>query len=51
MSDTEFAKANLLDTTTAVPSTSEILEKRLIHGPAFEATLKEVFLSQAIRLT
>ena len=51
MNDTDFSRSGLLDTTTAVPTTSEILEKRLIHGPAFEATLKEVFLTQAIRLT
>ena len=40
-----------LDTTTAVLTAGEILSKRRIHQAAFEATLKEVFLAQHVRLT
>ena len=51
MSDLDSSTENGFDTTTAVPTASEILEKRKTHQAAFEATLKEVFLSQHIRLT
>jgi serine/threonine protein kinase len=51
MSDGGTSTIGDFDTTTAVPTASEILEKRKTHQAAFEATLKEVFLSQHIRLT
>jgi serine/threonine protein kinase len=41
-----------VDTTTAAPpQSSELLRRRDVHAAAFEATLKEVFLSQGIQLT
>ena len=40
-----------LDTTTAQPQSGEVLAKRRVHQAAFEATLKEIFLNQAIRLS
>ena len=51
MSDLDSSTDRDFDTTTSVPTSSEILEKRKTHQAAFEATLKEVFLSQHIRLT
>ena len=50
-SDVDSSTVGGFDTTTAVPTASEILERRSIHQAAFEATLKEVFLAQHIRLT
>jgi hypothetical protein len=50
-SDADSSTVGGFDTTTAVPTASELLERRAIHQAAFEATLKEVFLSQHIRLT
>ncbi len=38
------------DTTTAAPVAGELLAKRKAHQAAFEATIKEVFLTQAVRL-
>ena len=38
------------ETTTAGPATSDVLRRRNMHEAAFEATLKEVFLSQQIQL-
>ena len=49
-SEVDSSTAGGFDTTTAVPTASDILEKRKVHQAAFEATLKEVFLSQHIRL-
>lgn len=39
------------DTTTAPPSVSEVLRRRIAHQAAFEATLKEIFLAQQVQLT
>ena len=50
MSDTDLPQAPF-DTTTAVASSGEILQMRQTHAAAFEATLKEVFLTQHVRLT
>lgn len=41
---------NLDDTTTAAPSGSETLRRRVAHQAAFEATLKEIFLAQQVQL-
>jgi serine/threonine protein kinase len=38
------------DTTTAAQPAGELLRRRQIHAAAFEATLKEVFLSEGIQL-
>jgi serine/threonine protein kinase len=51
MSEMESSTVGGLDTTTAVPTASELLERRKVHQAAFEATLKELFLSQHVRLT
>jgi len=38
-------------TTTAFPSINEVLQRRDTHRAAFDATLKEIFLKQQVRLT
>jgi serine/threonine protein kinase len=46
----DWAANEHMDTTTAGPATSDRLSRRNSHQAAFEATLKEVFLSQQIQL-
>ncbi len=46
----DWGGENHLETTTAGPATSDLLRRRNTHQAAFEATLKEVFLSQQIQL-
>ena len=47
---TDWGDGDHLETTTAGPATSDLLQRRQLHQAAFEATLKEVFLSQQIQL-
>ncbi len=46
----DWANSDSIDTTTAGPATSDLLRRRNSHSAAFEAMLKEVFLSQQIQL-
>ncbi len=46
----DWGNEDHLETTTAGPATSDLLRRRNLHQAAFEATLKELFLSQQIQL-